>query len=181
MGKNVLIISSSLRTNSNSECLAHAFENGAAASDNQVEFISLKDKKLGFCKGCLACQAKQNGHCIIRDDADAITQKMLESDVLVFATPIYYYEMSGQLKTMLDRANPMFPLDYRFWDVYVLTAAAEDSPDTPQKAISGIEGWISCFEKAHLAGSVFAGGVNAPGEVGGHSALENAYSMGKSI
>ena len=179
--KKVVIISSSLRENSNSQMLAHEFERGAKEAGNNVRFISLRNKNIAFCKGCLACQAKKSGHCVINDDANEITQEMLSADVLVFATPIYYYEMSGQLKTVLDRGNPMFCMDYRFRDIYVLTAAAEDSPITPQKAISGIEGWISCFEKARLAGTVFAGGVNAPNDIKGHLALEKAYTMGKSI
>lgn len=179
--KKVVVISSSLRANSNSEALAHEFERGAKESGNDVRFISLKDKKIDFCKGCLACQAKKDGHCVIRDDADEITQAMLTADVIAFATPIYYYEMSGQLKTMLDRANPMFCMDYRFKDIYFFATAAEDSPETPQRAISGMEGWISCFEKAKLTGTVFAGGVNAPNEISGHSVLEKAYAMGKSV
>ena len=97
--------------------------------------------------------------CVIRDDADTIVQKMRAADVLVFATPVYYYGMSGQMKTMLDRANPLLPSDYIFRDIYLLTAAAEDDPETPEGTVHGLQGWISCFEKARLAGSVFAGGV----------------------
>ena len=116
---------------------------------------------------------------MIRDDADAICQKALNADVLVFATPIYYYEMSGQLKTLLDRLNPLFPSDYAFRDVYMLTAAAEDEAHVPQRAVSGLEGWIACFERARLAGAVFMGGVTDPGEIPEHPALEQAYRMGK--
>ena len=52
---------------------------------------------------------------------------MNEADVIAFATPIYYYEMSGQLKTMLDRSNPLFGTDYRFRDIYLFTSAADGS------------------------------------------------------
>ena len=111
-----------------------------------MELISLKNNTIAFCKGCLACQ--QTGHCVIKDDANAITDKMLEADVVVWATPIYYYEMSGQMKTMIDRANSLFPKDYKFRDVYLLTAAAEDEPDVDEGAVHGLKGWIACFEKA---------------------------------
>ena len=121
MAKKVLVISTSMRGNSNSEKLAEAFADGAKAAGNEVELISLKNKTIAFCKGCLACQ--QTGHCVIKDDANAITDKMLEADVVAWATPIYYYEMSGQMKTMIDRANSLFPKDYKFRDVYLLTAA----------------------------------------------------------
>lgn len=82
------IISTSPRKNGNSEMLADAFLNGAKDAGNSVEKISLYDKTIGFCKGCLACQ--KTGRCVIHDDADIIVGKMLNADVLVFATPIYY-------------------------------------------------------------------------------------------
>ena len=135
MAKKVLVISTSMRGNSNSEKLAEAFADGAKAAGNEVELISLKNKTIAFCKGCLACQ--QTGHCVIKDDANAITDKMLEADVVAWATPIYYYEMSGQMKTMIDRANSLFPKDYKFRDVYLLTAAAEDEPDVDEGAVRG--------------------------------------------
>ena len=179
MSKNVLIISTSPRKGGNSDTLAEEFARGAREVGNQVEKIELYNKTIGFCKGCLACQ--KTLRCVIRDDADAIAQKMLTADVIAFATPIYYYEMCGQMKTMLDRANPLFPADYAFRDVYFLSTAADDEERVDARAVNGLEGWIACFPKAHLAGTVFAGGVNGVGEINGHSALEKAYEMGKGI
>ena len=63
------------------------------------------------------------------NDMPAIVQQMKQADILVFATPIYYYEMCGQMKTLLDRANPLYTDDYAFRDVYLLSAAADDAPD----------------------------------------------------
>ena len=101
--------------------------------------------------------------------------------MLVFATPIYYYEMSGQMKTMLDRANSLYGSDYRFTDVYFLSAAAEEEEETDRRAVQGLEGWIDCFERARLAGTVFAGGVTAPGDIQQHPALEKARKLGASL
>ena len=179
MSKKVLIISTSLRKNSNSEALAKAFADGANDSGNSVEFISLIGKTVNFCKGCLACQSI--GHCVINDDAIEITEKMKESDVIVYATPIYYYEMSGQMKTLLDRANSLFPSDYKFRNIYFLSTAAEADEGVDERAIHGLEGWIECYEKCRLVGKVFAGGVNDPGEITNHPALTEAYEMGKQI
>ena len=176
---NVLIISSSLRRGSNSEALAEEFARGAADAGNKVELISLRNKDIRFCRGCLACQKTQK--CVITDDANAIVAKMHDADVIAFATPIYYYEMSGQLKTLLDRANPLYPSDYRFRDIYMLTSAAEEEQSTPERAVMGLTGWIDCFEKSRLAGTVFAGGVNAPEEIKGHPALAEAYAVGNKI
>lgn len=177
--KKVLVISSSLRMRSNSEALAEAFARGAAKAGNEVEQITLRDKEIRFCKGCLACQ--QTGRCVIGDDAPAIVARMHDADVIAFATPIYYYEMAGQLKTLLDRANPLYASDYRFRDVYLLTSAAEDEAHVPERAVEGLMGWIECFGRARLAGTVFAGGVSGPGEMEGHPSLRLAYKEGNAI
>lgn len=177
--KKVLIISSSLRKNSNSEKLAQSFADGAKSAGNDVELVSLIDKEIRFCVGCFACQKTKR--CFMHDDADIIREKMLHADVLVFATPIYYYEMSGILKTLLDRANPLYPSDYCFREVYALAVAAEDESYVPQKAFSGIEGWVDCFEKAELVGTLFCGGVTDIGDINGNSKLEEAFAMGKNI
>ena len=117
----------------------------------------------------------------MHDDADAIREKMLHADVLVFATPIYYYEMSGALKTMLDRANPLYPSDYQFREVYALATAAEDETYVPQKAFAGIEGWVDCYEKAKLVGTLFCGAVTNIGEINDNPKLREAYDLGKKI
>ena len=179
MSKTVLVISTSPRKNGNSDALADAFIRGAQQAGNQVEKINLYDKTIGFCKGCLTCQSTQR--CIIDDDASAIAQRMLTADVIVFATPIYYYGMCGQMKTLLDRANPLFPTDYRFRDIYLLAAAAEEDGHTVDGAVTGLQGWIDCFEKARLAGTVFAGGVTTVGEIQNHPALKQAYELGKNV
>ena len=180
MSKKVLILSTSPRRSSNSEALAEAFAKGAAESGHEVELISLRGKELRFCQGCFACQ--KSGKCVIRDDMQEIVPKMEQAEVLVFATPIYYYEMSGQMKTLLDRGNPLFVSDYRFRDVYLLAAAAEDEDYVPQRAVSGLEGWIECFPKARLAGSLFGGGVTESGEMNHHpEKLQAAYLLGKKV
>lgn len=179
MAKKVLVISTSLRRNSNSEALADAFARGAASVGHDVQQITLAGKQLAFCRGCFACQTL--GRCVIEDDANAIAEQMKAADVLVFATPIYYYEMSGQMKTLLDRVNCLYSSDYRFRDAYFLSVAAEDAADVDERAVHGFEGWIDCYERCRLAGTVFAGGVNDPGEIKGHPALQTAFEMGAAI
>lgn len=176
--KKILVITSSLRPDSNSEILADSFIRGAEEAGHEVEKISLKGKTINFCTGCLVCQKTQR--CVIHDDADAIAQKMKVADVLVFATPVYYYEMSGKMKSMLDRANPLFPSDYSFRDVYLLASAAEDAEETIDGALAGLNGWIRCFGKSRLAGSLLGGGVTNAGEMRGKDeVLAKAFAMGK--
>lgn len=179
MGKKVLVISSSLRKNSNSDALAEEFARGAAESGNEVERVSLAGKNMAFCRGCLACQ--KTGKCVIDDDAVEIAEKIRNADIVVLATPIYYYSISGQLKTLFDRANSLYDSDYAFRSVYLLATAADGDESAVGGARKAVQGWVDCFEKAELSGVVFAGGVNDPGDVDGHDALKKAYQAGRSV
>ena len=179
MSKKVVIVSSSLRKNSNSEALAMAFADGAKAAGHEVEQISLRGKEIKFCQGCLACQKTMQ--CVLNDEANGIVEKMGQADVLVFATPVYYYGMSGQLKTLLDRANPLFPADYRFREVYLLVTAAEDEAETVTGTRIGVQGWVDCFAKAKLNETIFCGGVTGTGEIVGNAALEKARQAGMQV
>ena len=84
--------------------------------------------------------------CVIEDDANPIVAQMEAAEVICFATPVYYYEMSGQMKTLLDRANHLFTADYAFRDIYLLTASAEEEDSASDGPVNGLEGWIACFE-----------------------------------
>ena len=177
MIKKVVILSTSLRPGSNSHALAEQFAEGAKAAGHEVELISLRGKEIKFCIGCFKCQ--ETGACVFKDDVPAIMDSVLNADVVCWATPIYYYEMSGAMKTLIDRLNPMYPKDYKFRDIYLLTTAAEDEEFTPKRAESGLQGWIDCFEKAELKAHLFCGGVNDPREINGNPKLQEAYEMGK--
>lgn len=179
MSKKVLIISSTPRKGGNSEELVESFKNGALSAGNTVETIHLREKQIGFCKGCFACL--NIGQCIIQDDAIEIAKKMHDADVLVFATPVYYYSVSGQLKTMLDRANPIFGTDYAFTSVYLLATAADDEETAIEGTVTAIQGWVDCFERSKLSNVVFAGGVTNVGDIKEHNALEKAYQVGHDI
>ena len=177
--KKIVVISTSLRKGSNSDMLADQFAAGAKAAGNEVEKISLVGKNIQFCKGCMGCQ--KLGRCVIADDVNDIMAQVLKADVGAWATPIYYYEMSGQMKTLIDRMNAMYEQDYRFRDVYLLTTAAEDEDQTPQRAVTGLTGWIDCYPKSRLAGTLFCGGVNDAREIEGNPKLQEAYELGMGV
>lgn len=177
--KKVIVISTSLRAGSNSDMLADQFIEGAKASGHEVEKISLVGKNIQFCKGCLACQ--QLGKCVIDDDVNAIMAQVLEADVVVWATPIYYYEMSGQMKTLIDRMNAMYAQDYKFRDIYLLTTAAESDPSTPKRVEAVLTGWVDCYPKSQIKSTLFCGGVNAARDIQGNPKLQEAYELGKTI
>ena len=177
--KKVIVISTSLRAGSNSDMLAEKFAEGAQASGNEVEKISLRGKEIKFCVGCLSCQ--RTGACVFDDDVPDIMEKVLHADVVCWATPIYYYEMSGQMKTLIDRMNAMYPKNYRFRDIYLLTTAAEAEEDTPRRAEIGLTGWIECFGKSSLKGHLFCGGVTDARDIDDNACLMQAYEMGKRV
>ena len=180
MGKKVLIISTSLRGGSNSDILAKECEMGAVEAGHEVEYISLKGKEIKYCIGCLTCQS--NGACVLKDDVAEIMDGVKNAEVIVFATPIYYYEMSGQMKTLLDRLNPLYPTDYKFREIYMIATAAENEESTFEKAYNGLQGWVDCFEKAELKGIVTGGGINNPNEASSNTdAMKKAYNLGKGL
>ena len=113
--------------------------------------------------------------------AEAAGHAVENADVVCWATPIYYYEMSGQMKTLIDRMNAMYPKDYRFRDIYLLTTAAEDEEFVPKRAESGLQGWIDCYGKSTLKGHLFCGGVNDARDIAGNDKLQKAFEMGKNI
>ena len=120
--------------------------------------------------------------CVCNDDGNWFVRKVKEADTLDFVTPIYYYEMSGQCKTLLDRLNPLFPAKPRFQHVYMVSTAAEDEPFVPQRAQEGLAGWVECFEQATLAGSCFFGGVTDIHEAEKRDDLrKKAYAFGTTL
>ena len=177
--KRVIVISTSLRKDSNSDMLADQFAEGAKAAGHEVEKISLVGKNIQFCKGCLGCQ--KLGRCVINDDVNDIMAKVLQADVICWATPIYYYEMRGQMKTLIDRMNAMYEQNYHVRDIYLLTTAAENETETPKRAEIGLTGWIDCYPKSHLAGHLFCGGVNDAREIEGNTKLREAFELGEKI
>ena len=158
MVKKVLIISTSLRGGSNSDILANECAKGAKEAGHDVELLSLKGKDIKYCIGCLSCQ--RTGMCVQKDDIADIMAKVKNAEVIVYATPIYYYEMCGQMKTLLDRLNPLYSADYLFRDIYMIATAAENDESAFEKAYNGLQGWVDCFEKASLKGMVGGGGIN---------------------
>lgn len=180
MAKKVLIISTSLRGGSNSDILARECEKGAKEAGHDVELISLKGKDIKYCIGCLSCQ--NTGSCVLTDDVADIMSKVKEAEVIVYATPIYYYEMCGQMKTLLDRLNPIFSADYSFRDIYMIATAAADEETVFDKAYNGLQGWVDCFEKATLKGIVTGGGIEDANDAPNHAeVLQKAYELGKGI
>ncbi|MHB0939896.1 MAG: flavodoxin family protein [Armatimonadota bacterium] len=99
----ILVISASPRKHANSDLLADRLVAGATAAGAQVEKIRLRDLTINYCKACDACQKSAEALCVQQDDMNALLPKLRAADVLVFASPIYFFIISGQMKVFLDR------------------------------------------------------------------------------
>lgn len=180
MSMKVLIISTSLRTNSNSDILARKCVRGALDAGHEAEYVSLKGKRIEYCIGCLSCI--KSGRCVLKDDVKDIMEKVKQAEVIIFATPIYYYEMCGQMKTLLDRLNPLYASEYAFRDIYMIATAAENEESAFEKAYNGLQGWVDCFEKATLKGIVKGAGISDASDALNHkNVLKSAYELGRNL
>lgn len=169
MSKKVVIISASPRKGGNSDTLCEEFRRGCEEAGNQVVKISLRDKQINFCKACYYC--KKAGECIQKDDVPAILQQMTEADVIVLATPVYFYTMNGQLKTLIDRclACGAKLTDKEFYFIATAAAGKEEMERT-----MGLPG-------AKISGLIYGAGAWQLGEIQGNPAMQQAYQMGKEI
>ncbi|MDE6201196.1 MAG: flavodoxin family protein [Clostridiales bacterium] len=177
--KKVIVVTSTPRNGGNSELLAKAFADGALSAGNDVQLISVRELNLKYCIGCLYCQS--HDACVLKDDMNGLYEKLQNADVLVFATPVYFYSVCGQLKTFIDRLNPLYPRQNKFTDVYLLATAADDAETAMDGALTAVQGWVDCFDGVSVKGVVRGVGVTEKGEIQNTRFIEQAYEMGKNV
>lgn len=177
--KNVLIISASPRKHGNSDRLCDYFAQGAKESGNQVEKVFLADKNIAYCSGCGVCN--DTHQCVQRDDMKEILDKMVEADVIVFATPVYFYSMNGRMKNFIDRTVPRYT-EINDKDFYFIMTAADPEKESFTRTLEAFRGFTEdCLEGAREAGIVYGAGAWHVGEIEQTPACKEAYEMGKSI
>lgn len=179
MKKKVLILSSSPRHGGNSDTLCDEFMKGAQEAGNQVEKIFLKDKQINYCTGCSVC-SMYGKPCPQKDDVAGIIEKMIASDVIVMATPVYFYTMSGQMKTFIDRCCARY-LEISGKEFYFIIAAAEESMSRMERTIDGFRGFLDCLESPVEKGVVYGVGAWKVGEINSLPVMQEAFQMGKNI
>ncbi len=177
MHKKILIFSGSPRKGGNSDLLCDAFSKGAEEAGHTTEKIYVDDQKIGFCKACYGC--KKNGVCVQKDDVSAILEKMVSADAIVLATPVYYYTMSGQMKTLIDRSLPRYYTDKISDKDFYFIATAAEKKSTMERTIDGLRGFTECLPNAKIKGVIYGEGVYEKGEVKTTKAMQEAYQMGK--
>ena len=177
--KNVLILEGSPRANGNSAILSEAFAKGAEEAGCSVETIRVARKKVAGCLGCNACY-RNGGACVQKDDMAEIRDKMLAADVIVLASPIYFYSMTAQMKAVIDRTYAFYQDLAGKTFFFLITCAATETEFT-QTMLAALRGFTSCVPNAKEGGMVL--GVNAmeAGDIRKTDAPEQAYRLGKSL
>lgn len=173
--KNVIIISSSPRINGNSDLLCQEFGKGAKEAHHQVEMINLVEKKINYCLGCYQCA--KLGQCFQNDDLNPIAKKLEKADVIVFATPVYFYSMSGQLKVFFDRLVQNY-VKYHA-DIYLMITAWDPNKQNLHSTVEALRGMTrDCMNDCPEKGLVIASGVTDKGEINNTKYLKDAYNLG---
>jgi Multimeric flavodoxin WrbA len=178
MGKKVLILSSSPRKGGNSDLLCDQFLRGAQEADNQTEKIFLRDKDVGYCTGCESCYISHK--CVQKDYMADILEKMIAADVIVMATPVYFYTMDAQMKTLIDRTVPRYE-EITGKEFYFIVTAADNSKKSMERTLDGFRGFTLCLDDAKEKGVVYGVGAWHKGDINGSEAMQQAYEMGKLV
>ena len=179
MNKNVLVISASPRKGGNSDTVCDEFIRGAQESGNHAEKIFLASKNIKYCIGCGVCNTTQK--CVQKDDMAEILDKMVEADVIVLATPVYFYTMDAQMKTLIDRTVPRYT-EIQNKDFYFIVAAADTERKMMERTIEGFRGFTQdCLTGAREKGIIYGTGAWQAGEIKGTPAVKQAYEMGRNV
>ncbi len=178
MEKKVLVISGSPRKGGNSDLLCDAFIEGAVEAGHKVEKINLREKKLGFCHACYVC--REYHLCFQKDDMKEILDKIVDADVLVLASPVYFYSIDGQTKTMIDRTLPRWT-EIKNKEMYYIVTAAEDHEEIMERAVECFRGFSDCFAGMQERGVLYGHGVYERGAVKNTDYPAQAKEMGRHV
>ncbi|MGL5314446.1 MAG: flavodoxin family protein [Peptostreptococcaceae bacterium] len=178
MSKKVLVLSGSPRKGGNSDLLCDEFVLGAKESGHEVEKVFVSEKKIGYCTGCYACSG--TGKCVQNDDMAKILEQMIKADVIVMATPVYFYSIDAQLKTVIDRTVARYT-QINDKEFYFIATAAVNSKGELERTIECFRGFTDCLEGSKEKGIIYGTGAWQKGDIKGSKAMKEAYEMGKNI
>lgn len=178
MSKKVLILSSSPRKKGNSNTLCDQFLDGAKAAAHEVDRIFLAEKKINYCTGCSACS--RTGKCVQKDDMAQILERMVTADVIVLSTPVYFYTMCAQMKTLIDRTVARYT-EISNKEFYFIVTAADTNQSALDRTVEGFRGFTSCLHGAKERGIVYGTGAWNIGDIKSSSAMKHAFEMGRAL
>lgn len=187
MSKNIVILNGSPRKHGNTATLCDAFVEGAEAAGNHVTRFDLQTMNIHGCLGCMKGGKDPQSPCVQKDDMALIYPAYKEADIVVLASPMYYWGFSSQLKAAFDRLFAVAELDSEYRNPIkncVLLMAAEGN--TPENGKPVLDYYHTLLEQLgwHDLGSILAGGVLQIGDIlknGGHEALKQGRELGASL
>lgn len=179
MNKNILVLSSSPRKGGNSDLLCDQFISGARKAGHLAEKIPLREKKINYCTGCGTCINGTKG-CSQNDDMGEVLEKMIAADVIVMATPVYFYTMCGQMKTLIDRTCARYT-EISNKEFYFIVTAADGNKRAMERTIEEFRGFTFCLDGAKEKGIIYGTGAWNKGEIKGKPAMKDAYALGNGI
>ena len=179
MGKSVFILSGSPRKGGNSDTLCDQFSKGAIQAGHRVERVFLGDKTINYCTGCYICQAN-GGKCAHDDDMKQLLESMIAADVIVLATPVYFYTMCAQMKTVIDRTVARYA-EIAGKDFYFIVAPLVGSRAALKRTIEGFRGFLECLPDATEKGIVYGTSAWNMGDILSSPAMAEAREMGASV
>jgi multimeric flavodoxin WrbA len=179
MSKNIVVLSASPRKGGNSDILCDEFILGAEGAGHKAEKIFLRDKDINYCIACDTCQGN-GGKCAQNDDMGEIMDKMAAADVIVMATPVYFYTMNAQLKTLIDRTYARYT-EISNKEMYFILTAANPQKEAMERTVEGFRGFTSCLNGADEKGIIYGTGAWNVGDIKESEAMAEAYEMGKNV
>lgn len=179
MKKNILVLSGSPRKGGNSDMLCDQFIQGAKEAGHITEKVYVHEQSIGFCKACYYCR-ESGGTCVIKDNMADVLQKMIDADVIVFASPVYFYSIDAQLKALIDRTVARW-LEVKNKEFYYIMTAADNDTAAMETTLACFRGYADCVKGAKEMGVIYGIGVYKKGEVKDKEAMAHAYEMGKNM
>ena len=176
---NVVVIIGSMRENGNTQMLARRFAEGAE-QNNSVEVVSVSDYSVAPCNGCNSCYGSEGHRCCIDDDMGVIYDKLSKADVLVIASPVYFYGLSAAIKSIIDRLHAPVRNTFPIRKLGLLLVAATDIPRLFDPIVLQYELALDFFHLESI-GIITVGGVKDKGDIAGSEALDKAYRLGLSV
>lgn len=175
----IIVLTGSMRKGGNTDLLAQAFAQGAS-KNNDVEIISVADYKVNPCIGCNSCFKREGNNCFQNDDMNLIYEKLKSADMLVIASPVYFYGISAELKAVIDRLHTPMRDGFHIKKLALLLVGAATIPELFD-AIKLQYQLVLNYFKLEDAGMVLVRGVQDIGDIKNNDALKEAYNLGLSV
>lgn len=175
----ILVLNGSVRRGGNTELLVQSFAEGAR-KNNSVEIVSMADFKVNPCIGCNSCFNREENDCSQNDDMTKVYEKLKSTDILVIASPVYFYGISAQLKAMIDRLHTPMRNSFPIKKLALILVGAASLPEMFD-AIKVQYRLALNFFGLEDAGTVLVRGAKEKGDVKNTDRLKEAYELGNSM